>query len=747
MPPGLAADESLVTLHRTSSLPHGRALTLLLGVLVAALLIAPAGAGALVVKIKTGTGTTTVGEQPTSMEAPTGGMAQSEKEGTEGLDAPKFNNPEGHAVVEGNPATHSVNTYLIYWDPETPFSLNYPGEWQALIDGFMSNLSGASETGGNDVFNVDAQYADLAGHATAQTRFDGSYVDTDPYPSAKCTDEYLGEVVLENPPCLTDAQIRAELHTFIGEHELKAGMNTIFYVLTPPEVGVCVDEGVGAHCSQDNEAVSPGGLCSYHSYYSDPQFGTVLYAAIPWTFGLGDIGPQLGLQSLEGHFKFAGFGGYAGLACQDGGWNENAEKGGPIKKTKVMQEPNQLSHLGADGLWNEGLADLAIGQIASEQQNTITDPLLNAWQDRETVGGEEVGYEDTDECRNDFLAISAGSASKKEHTEAGDLSNQTVFGVNYYLTDAFNLAAWKLAYPGIACMPGIDLVPSFTVPPTVNAGEVVGLDGMESDITLNAAEKFNAKSEEELTYPTYTWNFGDGSPEVTGYAPGSPPGNPPAVLCEAPWLTPCASSTFHSYKYGGVYKVVLTVKDVGGDTATAERTINVVGPPPPAPPAPTPPGGGSGGSSGGSGGSGSSSGSGGSGGATALPQPVATAAAVSSSLKQVARKGLVVRYSVNEQVTGRFEVLLEGGVAHRLGISGPPAANLPAGFPQSVVIGRALLVTLKGGRSSVRIKFSKSTAKHLRRAHKVTLTLRMIVRNASSQSPLFTTVMSSSVLH
>jgi hypothetical protein len=740
MPTGIAADEGLVTSHCTFCARHARirVLTALLGALIASLLLAPGLASALVIKVKTGVGpgTTTVGEQPTSMEPPIFGYAQSEKKGKEGPNAAKFDNPEGHAVIEGNATTHSVNTYLIYWDPETPFPLNYPGEWQALIDGYMSNLSGASETGGNDVFNVDAQYADLSGHATAQTRFDGSYVDTNPYPRATCTDEYLGETSLEKPPCLTDAQIREQLHTFIGTHELKAGMNTIFYVLTPPEVGVCVDEGpTASHCSQDNEAVSAGGLCSYHSYYSDPQFGTVLYAAIPWTFGKpGSLFTAL-----------SSFGGYAGLACQDGGWNENAEKGGPLKQQapKVMQEPNQLAHFGADGLWNEGLADLVIGQIASEQQNTITDPLLNAWQDREEVGGEEVGYENTDECRNDFLAISAGSASKKEHTEAGDLANQLVFGYNYYANDAFNLAAWKLAYPGVACMPGIDLVPAFTVPPTVNSGEVVGFDGMESDITLNAAEKFNAKGEESLTYPTYTWNFGDGSPEVSGYAPGSPPGNSPTPLCEAPWLAPCASSTFHSYQYGGVYKVVLTVKDVAGDTATAEHTINVVGPPPPAPPAPPTPssGGGSGGTSG------TSGGSGGSGGSTALPQPIATAAAVSSSLKKVARNGLVVRYSVNEQVTGRFEVLLESGVARRLGISGATATNLPAGFPKSLVIGRALLVTLKGGGSTVRIKFSKSTAKHLRRAHKVTLTLRLIVRNASPQSPLFTTVMSNSVLH
>ncbi|MFI5005049.1 MAG: hypothetical protein ACHQE6_08540, partial [Solirubrobacterales bacterium] len=158
---------------------------------------------------------------------------------------------------------------------------------------------------------------------------------------------------------------------------------------------------------------------------------------------------------------------------------------------------------------------------------------------------------------------------------------------------------------------------------------------------------------------------------------------------------------------------------------------------PPGPPTPSAGGAGSGGAGGAAGSAGS----------LILPQPVATALAVSSSLKRVARTGLLVRYSVNEQVAGRFEVLLNAATAHRMGISGPAATNLPAGFPKSLVIGHALLVTTKAGRSSVRIKFSKNTAKHLRRAHRVTLTLRLTVRNASPQNPLFTTVSSNVVLH
>jgi hypothetical protein len=62
------------------------------------------------------------------------------------------------------------------------------------------------------------------------------------------------------------------------------------------------------------------------------------------------------------------------------------------------------------------------------------------------------------------------------------------------------------------------------------------------------------------------------------------------------------------------------------------------------------------------------------------------------------------------------------------------------------VIGQALLVTTKGGHSSVRIKFSKRVAKHLRRAKQVTLMLRLRVRNAA-KSPVFTTVFSTVDLH
>jgi hypothetical protein len=752
----LGADDGCVTpglrFRPMPALARRLALLLaMLGGLGVALQVAPAGA--VVVK----DGTVGAGVQPRSTLLFDGFNP------FEALGLPLYETdplyPETFANAKGAPVLASSRIYAIYWDPTD----HYHGDWQGLIDRFFQNMG--DESGSLKLFAVDSQYTDKTNqHANFRTTFMGALTDTEKYPTAgNCTDpnalkEELGTKYAIS--CLTDQQVRSQLETFIARHSLSKGMGTIFYVLTPPGVTVCLDGGgPTGHCS-DYEATEESyanSFCSYHSDISptNPTEGdanTILYAVVPWTAGLlADYHDGVNNEPTPAY------------DCQDGGYDPASEPIEEIEKAKKktakekeelekkslqeqqeaknaealegphQEEPNQPSTVGPDGYYDTGLADLIINQIAEEQQNTVTDPLLNAWQDK-------AGNEATDECRDFFAPVLGGSVTANKITDAGTLFNQTLNSGNYYLNTAFSLAGLKLPYPAVSCIPGVSLVPQFTAPDPVNVNEIVGFDGMESDISLDAGTAYNAKGEATPTYATYSWNFGDGSPTVTGYAPGQAPGNPPSQLCEEPWLPPCAGSTFHSYKYGGTYEVTLTVTDVGGNTASTSQRIEVVGPPPPGSSGPgAGVGVGAGATSGGQAGSGGSS--------SVLPRPIATAAAISSSLKQVARDGLVVRYTVNEQVAGRFEVLLEAAAAHHLGIAGPVASDLPAGTPKSLVIGHALLVTTKGGRSSVRIKFSKSIAKHLRRAHSVKLTLRLIAHNASAQSPLFTTVMSTVVLN
>ncbi len=127
-------------------------------------------------------------------------------------------------------------------------------------------------------------------------------------------------------------------------------------------------------------------------------------------------------------------------------------------------------------------------------------------------------------------------------------------------------------------------------------------------------------------------------------------------------------------------------------------------------------------------------------------RPIAQAVSLSHSLRTSLKKGLSVRFSVNEQVAGRFEVLISRTLAKRLKLGGAPATGLPAGTPPQLMIAKATLITTKGGQGTIQIKFSKTVAKRLSHAHKVPLLLRLIVRNAS-KSPISTTVLSSITLN
>ena len=721
----------MTNLPSFSTAPSRRSkIAVLLTLISCGLLWLAVPAGAVVVKV----GEVTAGVSPRVFE--TEGLHFGEKEA-----AATYANPAG------NPVLHGEGTYAIYWDPTD----HYHGDWQYVIDGYLHDV--AADSGDlSNVFAVDAQYTDKTNApASYHNVFHGAYTDTTAYPASGCTDpaplekeDLIG--ALETPICLTSAQVATELQSFLSAHGLPTGMNSVYYVMTPPAVTVCLDAGgATGHCSDFKNAgeTYENSFCSYHSAINPGGLATgdgntILYGMIPWTAGgWGDV--HLSEPDEERS---------EGWECQDGGFDpSNGEEFESVKprnaeeqkafeemneeeqeeaeeerllKGPHAQEPNQLACPTADGGCDTGLADMVINQLSLQQQNIITNPLLNAWQDA-------AHNENTDECRF-FLAPSlGGSVTAQRPTHAGTLYNQEIRTNHYYLNNAFNLAASRLPYPGVPCMHNVNLVPQFTAPSTVNSLETVGLNGMESNITLDAAVNYPGGGSPASNYATYEWNFGDGT-VLKGYAPGAP-------ACTTPWLSPCAASAFHAYTYGGTYTVTLTVVDVGGNVQQTSHEITVVGPAPPVP-APAP----------GAAGSGSTPPGGSGTPLVAAVTPVAEAAVISRSLKTVLKKGLSIRYSVNEQVAGRFEVLISSALAKKLKLHGTPATGLPAGTPPQVMIAKSILVTTKAGRATVQIKFPSAVAARLRHAHKVPLLLRMYVRNAASKSPETTTVLSSVTL-
>jgi hypothetical protein len=670
-----------------------------------------------------------------------------------------FANNNGNAVVDG------ASVYLVFWDP----GAWYHPEWVTKLDDFAQHL-GAASGEDSSIFAALSQYRDRSNTpAEFKFAFKGSYTDTAPYPAAECTDP--APLEFGQLTCLTDAQLREQLQTFIAGQGTAKGMHAVYYLMTPPGVSVCLT-GASTHCSDFSAPATPSyenSFCSYHgainpSKAPEGDEQTILYGAIPWTAG------------YEGQPRYfepsAAMSGQA-ADCQDGGWNpekhgekheaakiltkeeeEKLAKETPEEKAKAararelenphIEEPNQepLPGLSEGGDYAAGLSDVLVNQIAVEQANIVTNPLLASWQNQGT------GAEATDECRNVFASTAgsstiAGSVEAGDKTEAGTLYNSSIAGGTFYVNNVINNGT--LHYPG-ECVGGYGLVPRFTSPNPVNSGEVVDFNGMGSTVSEFQRALFGASGPPTTTWANYTWDFGDGT-TVTGYAPGANPN------CQAPWLAPCAGSAFHAYTYGGTYNVSLTITDVGGHVAKVEHTVAVNGPAPP-----SPPGGGSGGSGTGTGtGSGSGTGNSSSGGSnttgsgagTAKPTAIPLAAAagiVSRSLKRAVRRGLSVRYTVNQQAAGHFELMISQALAHRLKISGTPATGLAPGTAPQVVIGRAVLVASKAGAGAVTIKLSGAAAARLRKAHSLAILLRLVVRNAPSAGGTTKTVLSSATL-
>lgn len=199
-------------------------------------------------------------------------------------------------------------TYALYWVPPG-FSVDR--NYEALIDRYLSDVAAASGSATN-VYSVAAQYYDDAAAVRYQSSFAGSFVDTHPFPASGCNDGSRTDRV-----CLTDKQIQRELGKVVAARHWRVSRSTIFFVMTPRNVGSCRDS-LTDQCTTTQ-------YCAYHSFFSDARHGLLVYANLPYE------------AAIRG--------------CWDG------------------TSPNRDD------------ADATINMISHEQMEAITDPAGNAWLD------------------------------------------------------------------------------------------------------------------------------------------------------------------------------------------------------------------------------------------------------------------------------------------------------------------------------------------------------------------------------
>ncbi len=384
---------------------------------------------------------------------------------------------------QGGPVLHSSTPYVIFWAPSLE---TVPAPWQSLIERYFTDVA-ADSTKATNVYAVGRQYTDTAGFADyRQTFSSGSQVvqDVDPYPARDATNCASSAYTT----CLTDGQLQSEISSVIAAARLPSdGPSSaselpdaapIYFVVLPSDVDVCFSDGSGTCASND--------FCAYHSSYADGS-DNVLYAAIPTV-------------ALDGPSD--------AKACQYDG-------------NPMVQEPN-----GSFG-------DVALKYISHEDNETITDPLGNAW------WSDYTGYEDGDNCNDYDTNANAFAPTLGGDASAGTLYDQLIDGDPYYLQ-----SEWSNGGSNCEMAPASGTItPRFGVP--------------SGPRTAGSALTFDP-SRSTATYPftSETWNFGDGT--ATSFHAGR-----------------ALTTVSHTYSAPGDYPVTLTLVDNRGNLATASEEISV----------------------------------------------------------------------------------------------------------------------------------------------------------------------------
>jgi len=221
----------------------------------------------------------------------------------------------------------------------------------------------AHDSGGTqNVYSIDPQYTDSSSRAAYDSTFGGSWDDTTNPLPNDCGNQY-SSTGLTLSSCLLDSDLRDEVKRAIAANHWPSGMSSLFFVFTPATVGTCTDVK-GRDCAYRT-------FCAFHSDFSDAG-QNVIYADIPFPVN------------------------------------------GPLGSCGTGVSPN-----GNDG-------DSAINLISHEHNESITDPLLNAWYDS---GGREVA----DKCAWNFGNPVGGSDT--------GAWNQVINGDHYYVQREWNNAS------------------------------------------------------------------------------------------------------------------------------------------------------------------------------------------------------------------------------------------------------------------------------------------------------------------
>lgn len=272
------------------------------------------------------------------------------------------------------PVQHGEKVYLLFW---TPTGHSAPYSYRAGLGNWLNDIAHYDYTNSSPI-SVTQQYYDLTNPSSAKNFVSygvsngGTLLDTNAYPASGCP-TYTNAAI-----CLSDAQLQAQLTSYITAHGLPTGMGVQYYIMTPYNVGTCFDSG-GSQCSYT-------AYCGYHNSYTSSGH-TILYADMPWAYNVN--GCDVNMAFGTGYPQ-------------------------------------------ADGI------DPVVGIFSHELSETMTDPIVNpsatGWYQN---AGTDAGYEIGDKCAYIYGSGGYGSMSGLSNNGLG-FYNYTLNGDQFLMQIEFS---------------------------------------------------------------------------------------------------------------------------------------------------------------------------------------------------------------------------------------------------------------------------------------------------------------------
>lgn len=161
-----------------------------------------------------------------------------------------------------------ANTYAIFWLPasgklQNGSATTLPAHYQTVLKNMLTDY------GGHGIDNNNTQYFQTIGTSTKHIQNAGklikALIDTDEYPASGCSDPATPG------NCITDAQLQAEISSFLAAHALTGGITKMYLVFTSSGEGSCFTstDGICAYTF----------YCAYHGFFGS---GPIIYANMPF---------------------------------------------------------------------------------------------------------------------------------------------------------------------------------------------------------------------------------------------------------------------------------------------------------------------------------------------------------------------------------------------------------------------------------------------------------------------------------